>query len=92
MAEDPTHNAGLFKGPEPGSARDPSGLRRRRPLFWLGLSFCAGIAFDALLQPSLPWLGGACLALVLVAVGVMVQGPNRRQDWDLRSMPSMASV
>jgi len=64
------------RGPPPGSPLDPSGPRRRRPLFWLALAFCAGIFFDEWLAPSLPALGGAVLASALLVLAALVLFPK----------------
>lgn len=45
----------------------PSAFYRRRPLFWLSICFCAGVACDALAEPSLPALCGLA-SLTLAAV------------------------
>jgi competence protein ComEC len=59
-------------GRAPGSALDPSGVRRRRPLFWLALAFCAGIFLDDLLQPGLPAAGGLTFAAALAVLAGLV--------------------
>lgn len=46
-------------------------FHRRRPLFWLALAFCAGIAADAILAPALPTLGGLALAAFLATLIVL---------------------
>ena len=64
-------------GRVPGSRLDPSSALRRRPLFWLALSFCGGIFLDDLLQPSLPALGGACITVALGVLAALALFPAR---------------
>src|SRR5689334_19982602 len=56
----------------PVSEREFSGsktslFRRRRPLFWLALAFCCGIAAEEILAPPLSSLGGLFLAIFFAA-------------------------
>jgi hypothetical protein len=46
-------------------------FRRRRPLFWLSLSYCAGIVIDAFAAPSLRTLGGLTVAVFLAASALL---------------------
>ena len=48
------------------SVHSASLFRRRRPLFWLALLFCAGIACDAWLAPPLAPVRGIALTVALV--------------------------
>jgi competence protein ComEC len=66
------------EGRTPGSALDPSGARRRRPLFWMALAFGAGIVLDDLLQPTLPALGGLTFCTVLAVVAALIAAPPTR--------------
>ncbi|MBI3831943.1 MAG: ComEC/Rec2 family competence protein, partial [Planctomycetes bacterium] len=78
---DSTFPPGLLpQGREPGSPRDASGARRRRPLFWLALAFATGIAADDVLTPGLPALGGLLISAALAALGagVLLRGERLR--------------
>jgi len=57
---------------EPGTALDASAFWRRRPLFWLALAFCVGIATDDAWQPGLPTLGGGVLTASLAGVAALL--------------------
>jgi len=46
------------------SIHSVTSFHRRRPLFWLVLIFCFGIAFDQWMTPGLPAIGGFCLASI----------------------------
>ncbi|MCW8131636.1 MAG: DUF4131 domain-containing protein, partial [Planctomycetota bacterium] len=77
---DSTFPPGLLpQGRDPGSPRDPAGARRRRPLFWLALAFCAGIAGDDLLAPARPALGGLFVTAALAALACLAL--LREQAW-----------
>ncbi|MCZ7646326.1 MAG: ComEC family competence protein [Planctomycetota bacterium] len=68
----------LAEGARPrGSALDPSGSRRRRPLAWLALAFLAGIVLDEWQRPALSTLGGWCVGTALTAILLLVSGPRR---------------
>jgi competence protein ComEC len=49
----------------------PSLFKRRRPLFWLTLTFCCGITLDYLTTPRLPALGGIFIASVAFSAFVL---------------------
>ncbi len=51
-----------------------SSFYRRRPLFWITLAFCSGIALDAFLAPRLPTVGGLFLACTIGAFGLLATG------------------
>jgi competence protein ComEC len=60
---------------------DPSLFQRRRPLFWLALGLCAGIAADAFAAPSLRTLGGLAVTLLLAVVALLVIRRDVFRGW-----------
>jgi hypothetical protein len=55
---------------------------RRRPLFWLTLAFCGGIALDHFVEPRLPTLGGLFLGSGALAIALLFVGSAAR-GWRL---------
>lgn len=68
----PTYLVGLHSG----SPRDPSGVKRRRPLFWLALAFALGIWADDAWAPSFGALGGTVLAALLGGLALVLFTPR----------------
>src|SRR5205814_1196628 len=57
---------------------------RRRPLFWLTLSFCCGIALDNFIEPRLPTLGGLFLGSAALALAALfLGGAGASRGWRL---------
>ena len=56
---------------------------RRRPVFWLALAYCVGIALDYFTAPTFSTLGGLFAASITVAVLLLLlkRQPQRHTTW-----------
>lgn len=61
----------------------PTVFNRRRPLFWLALAYCVGIAADYFTTPRLPALGGLFAASLTVSLLILLlkRTPKLRTTW-----------
>jgi competence protein ComEC len=65
---------------------------RRRPLFWLALSYCAGIVIDAFAAPGLRTLGGLAVSVFLASAAMLFVKRGSLRGWRGLAFGALASL